>query len=413
MSKNQVIDDIEVIFGSISSLICRDLRISQRLNASTTAMLRFDKSDFLELGAVNYLDVVVINSVSQKRLLYTGYIVSIKNEPNNQIVIHLDNGVELHETGIKALTVMRVDPREVAYSMARLAGFPQDHIDIPGLDNSRKEMVAFVPFKGLLIKQDENVSGVQLIALQSIKSIVEKFPKNERSEVWDGFLDADGWISFRFTASHFAEAEDIAIEKADVFLSAYSGLLQYSYSQFRGDFIEWERRDEASNLKRQNYMLLVMTHTGSAWLRDLFQLPLLVWNRFRDSEDYYVVTIGLWQVVELLSSGVKLSNSRTQEQLADLSSRAVANLTEEESNLVRASIKRLNDGALIERFKQHRKNIGIVLSKHEHELLDKFRKIRNAIEHGKKPEEPSVQEIKRVKALVNRVILASLTASDN
>ncbi len=108
-----------------------------------------------------------------------------------------------------------------------------------------------------------------------------------------------------------------------------------------------------------------------------------------------------------------MSNSRTQEQLADLSSRAVANLTEEESNLVRASIKRLNDGALIERFKQHRKNIGIVLSKHEHELLDKFRKIRNAIEHGKKPEEPSVQEIKRVKALVNRVILASLTASDN
>jgi hypothetical protein len=45
-----------------------------------------------------------------------------------------------------------------------------------------------------------------------------------------------------------------------------------------------------------------------------------------------------------------------------------------------------------------------VLSKHESDLLIKFRKIRNAIEHGKKAEEPSVQEIKRVKALVNRVI---------
>ncbi len=438
MSKKQVIDDIEVIFGSISSLICRDLTISQRLNASSTAMLRFDKNDFLELGAVNYLDVVVINSVSQKRRLYTGYIVSIKNEPNNQIVIHLDNGVELHETGIKALTVMRIDPREVAYSMARLAGFPQDHIDIPGLDNSLKEMVAFVPFKGLLIEQDEMVSGVQFLALKSVTSIQDKFPKNEKSEVWNGFLDADGWISFRFTASHFADAEDVAIEKADVFLSAYSGLLQYSYSQFSGDFIEWERKDGAINLKRQNYILLVMLHTGSAWLRDLspykpiqtdlkptskvdirsamdasenFQLPLLVWNRFRDSEDYYVVTIGLWQVVELLSTGVKLPNSRTQEQLTDLSSRAVANLTEEERSLVRAAIKRLNDGALTERFKQHLKNIGLVLSKHESDLLEKFRTIRNAIEHGKKAEQTSVQEIKRVKALVNRVILASLTAS--
>ena len=331
-----------------------------------------------------------------------------------------------------------VDHQEQFYSLARLAGFPKDHLEIHGLDDSVKEMVAFVPFKGLLIEQDEMVSGVQLLALKSVKSMQEKLPKNEKSEVWHGFLDADGWISFRFTSAHFADAEDIAIEKADVFLSAYSSLLQYSYSQFGGDFIEWERIDGAINLKRQNYILLVMLHTGGAWLRDLspykpiqtklkatskldirsvmdagesFQLPLLVWNRFRDSEDYYVVTIGLSQVVELLSTGVKLPKSFTQEQLTDLSFRAMANLTEQEGNLVRGAVKRLNDGALMERFKQHLTNIGIVLSKHEHDLLDKFRKIRNAIEHGKKAEELSVQEIKRVKALINRVILASLTAN--
>ena len=48
------------------------------------------------------------------------------------------------------------------------------------------------------------------------------------------------------------------------------------------------------------------------------------------------------------------------------------------------------------------------ISKEEHELLTKFRKIRNKIEHGTKPDEPSMQEIKRVKALTNRIILASL-----
>jgi hypothetical protein len=428
-----MVGEIEVIIGTVSSVTCRYCTITEKINASSTAMLRFDKSDFLQLGAVNYLDEVVINSVSQKRRLYTGNIVSIKSELNNQIVIMLDNGLELTETGIKSLSVMHVDPREVAYSMTRLAGFSQDHINIPGLDNSLKEMIVFVPFKGLLIEQDEMISGVQFLALKSVKSMQEKLPKNEKSEIWHGFLDADGWISFRFTAAHFADAENIAIEKADVFLSAYSSLLQYSYSQFGGDFIEWERIDGAINLKRQNHILLVMLRTGSVWLRDLspykpiqtklkptskldiksvmdasesFQLPLLVWNRFRDSEDYYVVTIGLWQVVELLSKGVRLPKSYTQEQLIDLSSRAMANLTEQEGNLVQGAIKRLNDGALIERFKQHLTNIGIVLSQHEHELLlDKFRKIRNAIEHGKKAEEPSLQEIKQVKALVNRVIL--------
>src|SRR6266702_2349572 len=132
--------DIEVIFGSVSSVTCRYCTITGRINASSIATLRFDKSDFLELGAVNYLDEVVINSVSQKRRLYAGNIVSIKSEPNNQVLIMLDNGEELAETGVKSLTVRGVDHREQFYSLARLAGFPQDKLFIQGLDNSVKEM---------------------------------------------------------------------------------------------------------------------------------------------------------------------------------------------------------------------------------------------------------------------------------
>src|SRR2546429_6216257 len=122
---------IEFIFGSVSSLTCRNCTITERINASSTATLRFDISDFLQIGAVNYLDEVVINSVSQKRRLYTGNIVSIKSEPNNQVVLMLDNGVALYETGMKAFTAINTDHREVANSLARQAGFPQDHIVIP------------------------------------------------------------------------------------------------------------------------------------------------------------------------------------------------------------------------------------------------------------------------------------------
>jgi hypothetical protein len=84
-----MVGEIEVIFGSVSSLSCRHCTITEKLNASSTATLRFEKSGFLELGAINYLDEVVINSVSQKRLLYTGNIVLIKSEPNNQVLIML------------------------------------------------------------------------------------------------------------------------------------------------------------------------------------------------------------------------------------------------------------------------------------------------------------------------------------
>jgi hypothetical protein len=420
-----------VLFGSVS-IICHDCKFTQRINNVNLATLRFNKSDFLKLGAINYLDDVVINSISRKRRVFGGNIASIRDEPNNQILINLVGGIELTEIGIRALTVTGAQHQEVFYSTARLGGFPKDKLFIAGLDSSDKEIVAFVPFKGLLIEEDETVGDVQFL---NQKSLQEKLPKTIESERWNEFLDADGWISFHCTAPHFAEAESIAIEKADVFLSAYSGLLQYGYSQFDGDFIEWDRTREAINLKRQNQILLVMLPNGAAWLRDLspyrptqtklrptisidveavmsasenFHLPLLVWNRFRDSEDYYVVTIGLWQVFELLSSGNKLPKRFTKEQLSDLSSRAAANLTEEEQIPVLRAIKKLNDRALMEKFQKHLENIELVLSREEQELLDKFREIRNAIEHGKEPKEPSTQEIKRVKALTNRIILASL-----
>jgi hypothetical protein len=56
-----MVGEIEVIFGSVSSLTCRYCTVTQKINSSSTATLRFDKSDFLQVGAINYLDKVVIN----------------------------------------------------------------------------------------------------------------------------------------------------------------------------------------------------------------------------------------------------------------------------------------------------------------------------------------------------------------
>ncbi len=422
---------IEILWNTIP-LTCREFVVTEKLNAVSTATVRFDESIFLHLGSINYLDEIVIGARGQEEPLFTGNIISVKKELNTQIVVHLANGVELTETGVSSLTIMgSVDIREIFYSMTRLSGWSKDRIHIPGLDTSMKEMAAFVPFKGL-IEKEETVGGVQFLSLKKLR---EHLPRTEKSETWNTFLDADGWIFFRFTATHFSDAEELAIERADTFFSTYSSLLQYSYSQFNEAFIEWERTRSAINLKRQSHMLLVMLRTGGAWLRDLspykpiqieqkptinmdieaiihasenFQLPLLIWNRFRDSEDYYIITIGLWQVFELLSSGVKLPRRFSKEQLHNVSSRVAAHLTEQERKPVQDAVNKLNQRSLMEKFEQHLKDIGLVLSNQDSELLRMFRDIRNAIEHGRKPEEPSVQDIKRVKALTNRILLASL-----
>lgn len=80
--------EIEVIFGSLS-LLCRDYQITEKINDVSVATLRFNKSDFLRLGAVSYLDEVIANSVSSKNRVFAGNIVSIKEEPANQVSISL------------------------------------------------------------------------------------------------------------------------------------------------------------------------------------------------------------------------------------------------------------------------------------------------------------------------------------
>jgi hypothetical protein len=102
--------DVEVIFGSVS-LLCRDYKITDKINDVSVATLRFNKSDFLGLGAISYLDDVVINSVSRKNRVFAGNIVSIQDEPNNQVSISLVRGVELTEIGVYSF--------EGAYSLRR------------------------------------------------------------------------------------------------------------------------------------------------------------------------------------------------------------------------------------------------------------------------------------------------------
>ncbi len=46
--------------------MCRDYQITDKINDVSVATFRFNKSVFLKLGAVGYLDEVIANSVSSK-----------------------------------------------------------------------------------------------------------------------------------------------------------------------------------------------------------------------------------------------------------------------------------------------------------------------------------------------------------
>lgn len=421
----------EVSFGS-KTIPCKEFSTVSEINNMPTATLELLKEEFESLGTINYLDDVVIEMVEPKQQrLFAGNVASITEDGEGKVIIKLEGGIEFSDTYMTGLTVMRIATPEAFYSMARMAGMPASRLSIAELDVSDKEMGAFIPFKGMEVKEKTTIGDIELIDLTELKS---KVTADKDNDLWRKFFDADGWLFFRFTGKHFADAEKLAIEKADAFFTLQSSAIQFSHSRFNNSMVEWERSKQSIHLKRTNLILLVMIKTGSAWLRDLTaytptknqlshdiefsidkvikadakqQLPLLVWNRFRDSDDYHVVTVGFWQIIELLCTDTKLPKKIPKKDLKDFKERVSSSLAEDDFDKIKPIIENLNQRTLSEKFEKFLIDKDIELSEDDTQLIEAFRKIRNDIEHGRKPVEPPVQDLTRLKAVLNMLLINS------
>lgn len=419
----------EVSFGS-KTIRCEEFSTVSEINNMPTATLALLKEDFESLGIINYLDDVLIKMVEPKQQrLFTGNITSVAIGNGGKVIINLEGGVEFSESYMTGLTVMRITTPETIYSMARLAGIPASRLSIDGLDVSDKEMAAFIPFNGMKVKKKTILGDVELIDLTELKS---KVTADQDNDLWREFFDADGWLFFRFIGKHFADAEKLAIEKADAYFTIQSSAIQFSHSQFNNSIVEWERSKQSIHLKRTDLMLLVMIKTGSAWLRDLAaytptknqlshdidfsidkvtkadakrQLQLLVWNRFRDSNDYHVVTVGFWQIIELLCAETKLPKKISKTDLKDFKERVSSSLSEDDFEKIKPILDNLNQRTISEKFEKFLVDNDIDLNEDDSQLIEAFRKIRNDIEHGRKSIEPSPQDLLRLKAVLNMLLI--------
>lgn len=422
----------KVSFGN-KIIECNDFTIESEINNMPTAKLNMPREQFNSLGVINYFADVAIDMVEpNQRRLFVGNISSIAKSIDGQIAVTLEGGIEFKNTYMTGLALMNITGQEAIYSVSRIAGLPDSRLSIQGLDTSDKEMGAIIPFRGMKVKNKTIIGDIELIDLAGIKNKIKA--ENYSNVLWRKFFNADGWLYFKYTDKHFADAEKLAIEKADAFFTLQSSAMQFSHSQFNGSAVEWDRSKQAVQLKRTDLVLLFMTKKGSAWLRDLRaykptkdqvshdiefsidkvlkadakqQLPLLVWNRFRDSDDYHVVTVGFWQIIELLCTDTKLPRKISKKDLKNLKERVSSSLAEDDFDKIKPIIENLNQRTLSDKFEKFLIDNDIELSEDDSQLIEAFRKIRNDIEHGRKPVEPLVQDLNRLKAVLNMLLINS------
>ncbi len=415
-------------FGSYK-IPMTDFVITSEINKMPIAEIKVKKNDWLQEDPKNLLEEVIVYRVKKYRKMFTGNITTVSEE-DEFIVVRLEGGIEFSDTHMSGLQT-RIPTPDLLYAMCRMSGLPDDRINIQGYDPSVKKYVAFISINGIKLTHKVKYGKFTLMSTNDLKT---KIPTDDAKELWELLLKADGILSFELDGSNFYDVETIAIEQADAFLTYYSLLLQYPYSKFKDELNLWERKKLHLHLRRGGALLLVNLPKGYTWLHglddylpsqehelpnisfdyeqgikqlDTILKPLIIWNRFRNSNDFLLVTVGFWQVVELLCVDIKFPKRFKKEEIKDIEEKIEKVLNGREAESIQIALGKVNQRTLDDKIQKYLEAKKIYLTIEDIEILAKFRKIRNGIEHGSSYAEPTNLEVVRLKSILNYILTNS------
>lgn len=209
-------DKFHITIGSIVIKVV-DFVIHEKLNDMPKATFKIEKADWYNLPPLNLLEGVIMLNMETEKRQFAGNIKSIK-KTDEYIILNLENGVEFSDTYMTGLQT-RMSTQESVYAMCRMSGLSHDRINIQGFINKDKSYAVFIPVIGLSIKSKTTYGSFTLMNTNQFQSNI---PTDQGSELWEKLLISDGLLTFTIKSNNFLDAELLAMERADAFLTQYS-----------------------------------------------------------------------------------------------------------------------------------------------------------------------------------------------
>jgi hypothetical protein len=138
------------------------------------------------------------------------------------------------------------------------------------------------------------------------------------------------------------------------------------------------------------------------------------WRRAAQQRDSLSAVVALWESVEFYASGATARKIFEKPVLKTVRKNAVAGLEGEQLKRVQDVLAMLNEPPLMVRLKAALEEDGVPYKEEELSVLQKVRRARNDLVHGRSREAPSEADLKYAVAVVNRMLLyrvARLNAS--
>lgn len=332
---------------------------------------------------------------------------------------------------LKALTPWHT---EIVYAAAREAGLDDDHLNIQDFDQLPTEtMEVIAPLSGIEVREQYRVGRTLLLARSQIEAAAYNLPTGDLLEE---FRDAESFALVLSTAPTMYAAEGDGLAEMDSALAWLALRARYGFARLPDGRPHHFDRDQAHALPARAPVVAVRgLATGRCWIRRppagkletalsiaeerrwaLPEFPerlpaadrqaLLAARRALEPGDLVQRVHAMWESFEFYVAGTKLDELFSEVDRQRLIDGIDSDLPEHQRARLEDLFKNmLNQPSLMKRLRAAFDEDGVPITRAEHKLLGRLRKVRSRTAHGAATKMPTEQELDWGCSLMSRALV--------
>lgn len=382
----------------------------------------------------DYFAGLFIGVVEQKQRhpLFSGSVISARAE-DRKIHVEARGAAAIAETLIGGMATRGIPAMELVYTLARGAGFREEQMNIEGIERlPRETFEVLVPIEGLALTAPTEFAGVRF----QPAPIVDRLNKTLSADdvMWSKF-DAPTYALVLVTESRCLHAEEKALAAIDLALAWMNVSLRYGLAVLPdGISIAFQRSQSLASPKRGELVFLRGLTTWRQWLRapehlteersvefadssgrfdpDLpgltlqERLAILALARASQERDPLARVHALFEAVEFYAAKTRLRAFFTPSECQSIQRSIPSGLTAGQRARVVEVLKGLNNLPLRIRLMAALDEDRVPLVRDaDIALLWKLRELRNDVTHGRRSDQPALEDLDHATSIVARMLV--------
>lgn len=370
------------------------------------------------------------------RLLLRGTVCTV--EPFDEETLELDIRSWpdlLEDVGTPSIVVRDAPRADLAWSVMMTAGLDPESLSVEGKPElPMEEFRVFAPLYGVTVDTPIMLDRVSL--LPSSGAAPMEIPP-EFAHLGHPFQACDGIAVVKVSAQTLFDAERTGLAEIDHALGVALLLRRVATANYSAPTPHSYSRQQASATVGRYPVVAVLGRWGRQWLRETravrptadrpealeveaaglptfadvpepLRQAVTSWRRATEEPDRVPRLLAFWESLEFYAAGAKVPKRFTRSEIKLLQERAAAGLRPDQVQRVEGLIGDLNSPSLMAKLVHAAASDGVLLSMGDLDVLQRLRRARNHIVHGRSWSIPAHSDLRKGLGIATRLLLARL-----